>query len=343
MTITAHDLIQHLDDLFVLAEDNLVTTAHARLAGFGPAELRTLVRLGVIRRLIRGWYAVPSGPAADPPWMGADSFAVQRAMHRLLTTALVRSFEGRAVASHHSALVLHDVALWRSDLSIAHLARTSDEHSRHRRRAVIHPACGVASIQVGGVSTVPVAIAVVQVGLLLSPTGRRHPLESLVAADNALHQGLVTPGQLTAALSLHEGTPGVRAVRELLQHADGRHESVGETRTMHNLRLLGYVCEPQKQVVIRGKAFRTDGKVQGHNVFVEFDGLAKYLAAAQDGSTDGLEMRRRLAAEKARQDEISRVTDAEFVRFVWDDLDHLDRMDQRMREAITRAERRRPA
>jgi hypothetical protein len=112
---------------------------------------------------------------------------------------------------------------------------------------------------------------------------------------------------------------------------------------MHNLRLLGYVCEPQKQVVIRGKAFRTDGKVQGHNVFVEFDGLAKYLAAAQDGSTDGLEMRRRLAAEKARQDEISRVTDAEFVRFVWDDLDHLDRMDQRMREAITRAERRRPA
>lgn len=197
MTITAHDLIQHLDDLFVLAEDNLVTTAHARLAGFGPAELRTLVRLGVIRRLIRGWYAVPSGPAADPPWMGADSFAVQRAMHRLLTTALVRSFEGRAVASHHSALVLHDVALWRSDLSIAHLARTSDEHSRHRRRAVIHPACGVASIQVGGVSTVPVAIAVVQVGLLLSPTGRRHPLESLVAADNALHQGLVTPGQLT--------------------------------------------------------------------------------------------------------------------------------------------------
>lgn len=343
MDASAHDLVPHLDDLYGLAREHLFSTGQARLAGFGPGELRALIRAGVIRRLIRGWYAVAHGPDEPPPWVGDDPFETERRMHALLTTALLRSFDGRVVASHQSALVLHEVALWRSDLHRSHVARSDDEHSRHRRNAVIHPACGLPPVLIGDLPTVPVAVAIVQVGLALGPTGRRFPLESLVAADSALHQEKVTADELTEALRLSEGVPGIRAVRALLAFADGRHESVGETRMMHNLRLRGHICDPQKSVTIGGRTYRVDGKLRGHNVFVEFDGLSKYLPAGANTTQDELEARRRLLAEKERQDAISKQTGAEFVRFGWRDLDNVAAMDREINEAIQRLARRRGA
>lgn len=333
----------HLGDLFAVTDDHLLTTRKAREAGFGPGELRALVKLGIIRRLIRGWYAAPQASGEPPPWEGDNPFETSRVMHRLLVAALVRSFEGRVVASHQSSLVLNDVELWRSDLDTAQLCRTSDEHSRHRRRAIIHPACGVPPDVVDGIGAVPVAVACVQVGLLPVIGGHRYPLESLVAANSALHRGQTTLADLTDALALHEGVPGIRSVRELLQHADARVESVGETRMLHNLRLLGYDVEPQREVVVAGRAYRIDGKLRGHNVFVEFDGMSKYLPVGTVTAEGEKEARRRLALEKDRQDAISRQTGAVFERFVWKDLDHLHGMDQRMLQAIARSDRRRSA
>ena len=73
------------------------------------------------------------------PWEGEDELTTGRLEHRLLTVALLKSFEGRVVASHHSALVLHGIPLWQADLSTAHVCRRSTDHTRHRRSAVIHP------------------------------------------------------------------------------------------------------------------------------------------------------------------------------------------------------------
>ena len=82
----------------------------------------------------------PDGDRA--PWEGEDEWETARAAHRLLTIALLRSFDGRVVASHQSALVLHGVRLWKSDLATAHVCRSEDDHTRRRKAAVLHPACG---------------------------------------------------------------------------------------------------------------------------------------------------------------------------------------------------------
>lgn len=260
-----------------MSQHGVVSTADATSLGMGPSDLRRIVKAGAARRLIRGWYAVCPPGAVRPPWEGADRFESARLQHRLLVAALLRSFDGRAVASHHSALVLHDVELWRSDLGVAQLCRAEDDHSRHRPSAMLHPSVGLSPVSTPcGLLTVPIATAVIQVGLRPPVRGATpFPLESLVAADNALHQGLVTLEQLTEAVRAHVGTPGIPGVRSLLTHADGRHESVGETRLAHTLRALGYRFTAQLPVTFGGRRWWVDFELDDHPVVIEFDGLAK--------------------------------------------------------------------
>ncbi len=333
----------HLHDI---ARGGIVPTAAARSLGLGPADLRALCRSGELRRLVRGWYAVRAPGADRPPWEGEDSHASALALHRLTALALIRSFDGRVCASHQTALVFHGVALWRSDLSLVHLARTGDDHTRHRTGAVIHPACGVDAVEAASEFTVgerplsvPPAVAVVQVGLRPFKGGQAFPLESLVAADSALHLGLVTLDDLDASVALYEGHPGIRAVRQHLRHADGRNESVGETRLALALRLLGYESEPQVHRTVGATTYRVDRRITGTRVIVEFDGMVKYLPA-RPTEDDLARARRTLEAEKARQDQLTDDGD-EFVRVRWHQLDDLPALDRRITAAIRRSGSRR--
>lgn len=329
-------------ELHDLARHGVVSTADATALGLGPSDLRRLVKGGTTRRLIRGWYAVSPPDAARPPWEGRDRFEAARNHHRLLTAALLRSFDGRAVASHHSALLLHDVQLWKSDLEVAQLCRTVDDHSRHRTAARLHPAVSLPPVLApGGLLTVPVATAVVQVGLLPQARGSgAFPFESLVAADNALHQGLVTLDELAAAVEAHAGIPGIPGVRALLAHADGRHETVGETRMAHTMRILGYRFTPQVPVFAGGQWWWMDFELDDHPVGIEFDGMAKYGGGLLNPTPD--QLRRALAKEKWREDRL-RETGREIVRFVWHEADDLRLVRSRIDEAIRRCLRRRSA
>jgi hypothetical protein len=165
-------------------------------------------------------------------------------------------------------------------------------------------------------------------------------MESLIAADGALHDGQVTAAELDSALELHRGHPQVEGVRLLLRHADGRHESVGETRLAHVLRCLGHAATPQVPVLARGVTRRGDFGIDGTDVVVEFDGLSKYLTGS-----DGPELssvRRALAAEKARQSDLEEAG-KEVARVVWADLDHPARIHAKVDRAIERSKRRRSA
>lgn len=323
-------------ELHQLARDDLVSASDAALVGIGPSELRHLRRTGQVRRLIRGWYAVRSPSLERPPWEGRDRFDTERRQHRLLTLALLRSFEGRVVASHQSALVLHELPVWKSDLRTAHLCRAADDHTRQRPSAVLHPACGAAPVHAsGGHLTVPVAHAVIQVGMVPTGPGRRSfPLESLVAADAALHQRLISSAELNEALGSYAGHPGVTGVRALLQHADGRHESVGETRLAHALRLLGYNSTPQVEVEAEGRRWRTDFELDDEPVVLEFDGLAKYSGDVVHPTAE--QLRKALAVEKWREDRL-RDTGREVARFGWGDLDDLRLIRSRVDAAVQRS------
>lgn len=326
-------------ELHDLARHSVVSTGDATKLGLGPSDLRRMVRQGEIRRLIRGWYAVCAPGAPSPPWEGADEWETARSQHRLLVIALLRSFAGRVVASHQSALVLHDLRLWKSDLSAAHLCRTSDDHTRRRPAAYLHPACGAEPVETAdGFPTVPIATAVVQVGLRATRDGLPpFPFESVVAADGALHDGLVTKDELEAAVDMHSRHPGIRGVRSLLAHADGRHESVGETRLAHTMRALGYQFTPQVWVTASGRRWRADFVLDDDPVIVEFDGVAKYsrgLASPTPG-----QLRKSFAEEKWREDRL-RDTGREVVRFVWAEADDTHVVRTRLDAAIARARRR---
>lgn len=326
-------------ELHDLARHHVVSTRDATKLGLGPSDLRRMVKQGEIRRLIRGWYAVDSPEGDRPPWEGEDEWESARAAHRLLTIALLRSFEGRVVASHQSALVLHGGRLWKSDLTTAHLCRADDDHTRRRPRAALHPACDGEPVETTeGFLTVPVATAVVQVGLCPPRSGLPpFPFESLVAADGALHDGLVTQAELHAAVLAHTRHPGIHGVRALLAHADGRHESVGETRLAHTMRTLGYSFTPQVPVTVGGRRWWVDFELDDDPVIVEFDGLTKYSGGQRHPTPE--QLRKALAQEKWREDSL-RAAPREVVRFVWSEADDARVVQTRLDAAIARARRR---
>lgn len=326
-------------DLHDLAEHATVSSADANRLGIDAYGLRTMVASGHLKRLIRGWYAVCPPGAARAPWLGDDPFETERRRHRLLTVALLRSFEGRVVASHQSALVLHAVPLWKADLTTVHLSRTNGDHTRHRAKAVLHPQAPLSPVRTtDGLSTVDLAVACVQVGLYPPhDVGARHPFESLVAADGALHAGLVTPEGLEAAIALCAHHPGIQRVRAMLRFADGRHESVGETRLAHVMRHLGYRFTPQVWVTAGGRRWRCDFELEDDPVIVEFDGLVKYSGGA-GALTPGsvLAGREALVAEKWREDRL-RDEGKQIVRFIWRELADHRLIGERLESAIARA------
>lgn len=323
-----------------VARHGVVSTADARALGIGADHLRRLLREGRVLRLSRGWYAVTPDGVTPPPWQHPDRFVAARNLHRLRAAALLRSFEGRATASHQSAILLHGGRLWRSNLDTVHLARTSDDHSRHRRGAVLHPQVDAVPVTGwDGLSTLPMPVAVVQVGLV--PVSSREgpdPLESLIAADGALHDKQITRAELDAAVELHRRHPHIEGVRLLLAHADGRRESVGETRLGYDLRCLGYAVTPQVPVVVRGVTRRGDFGIDGTDAIVEFDGLSKYLGGFV--SPDPAVVRRALAEEKARQSDLEDAGN-ELARVGWADLDNLAVIKAKVDRAIARANLRR--
>ncbi len=113
--------------------------------------------------------------------------------------------------------------------------------------------------------------------------------------------------------------PAYLAFEALLAHADGRHESVGETILGHTMRTLGYRFTPQVLVTIGGQWWRMDFELDDHPVGVEFDGLAKYGGGLVNPTPD--QLRRALAQEKWREDRL-RETGREMVRFVWHEADN---------------------
>ena len=195
-----------------------------------------------------------------------------------------------------------------------------------------------------GFRTVPVAQAVIQVGLYPAEDAqRRAPMDSLIAADHALHHGLVTADALAAAVKQHAHHPGIPAVRALLQHSDGRHESPGESRLAHAMRVLGYQFTPQAPLP-GGRGYRGDFLLDDDPVVVEFDGLGKYSLATSTAAVGSVDAHRQnLAAEKRREEDVLRRSAHEFVRFTWHEVGNLALVRDRIDAAVARARLRRPA
>ena len=167
---------------------------------------------------------------------------------------------------------------------------------------------------------VATAVGVVQAGL------EGVPLSALVAADAALHRGLVTTEQLTAACELLAGCRGIGPVRAILREADSRIESPGESVIGHRLRALGYRLEPQLEVATDVGDRYADFRIEGTRVLVEFDGAEKYAD------------KRASFGEKWREDAMRR-KGWFFARYVWAELDDVALIRDRTQAAIVDSRR----
>jgi hypothetical protein len=259
------------------------------------------IRDGSVFRVDRGAYAPRSDAATNAA--GRYRLRVEAAARRSPQLAL----------SHTSAASVYRVPVWGVRLQRVHQIRPGAGGSSKTDRRWVH----VGRLDPADIVTVD-GMPVTSPARTLVDLARIVPFQTaVIAADNALNREIVTPAELASALDRAAHLPGVGAARRALLFADGRSESVGESRT----RLLLHSCglpEPELQIEVFADGVfvgRGDLGYVDCGVLIEFDGETKYgqLLAPGVSPTDAV------LKEKYREDDIRRVG-VVVVRVTWHEL-----------------------
>lgn len=271
-------------------------------SGVTDDEIRMSQRRGTWQRLHRGVYL----PTESLSALGIE----QR--HRLTAIAVAQR-SPHLVLSHASAAVVLGLPVWGLPIDRVHLTRTGHGGARRGPGRIVH-AGSLAQheiIRVGETAITSVARTLIDIGCTSSFE------TTVIAADHALGR-LVSPFQLADDLAALRNRHGAAIARRALLFADGRSESVGESRTRVAMDRLG-LSAPVLQVNVyspRGTFLgRSDLGCPDQGVLIEFDGRVKYLKPLKRGQRP----EDVVADEKRREDEL-RGMGYLVVRFVWPDL-----------------------
>ncbi|TCC16185.1 type IV toxin-antitoxin system AbiEi family antitoxin domain-containing protein [Kribbella speibonae] len=300
-------------EVIAAARGGWFTRPDALAAGYSDSELRQRVRTGQWLRMSFNSYVDPRAWPDEPPWERA-------ARLHLLHVRMASERLGDVVVSHQSAALLHGLPVWGTDLSRAHFTRRASGRPRTGRGVQVHRGRPAADevVELGGLHVTSVDRAIVETACTTSYE------VGVVLADAALRR-LTTGERLAAVVRRHRHWRGVPAAQAAVLFADGRSESVGESRFRVLLANHG-LPTPELQVEIRD----TDGRLIGRVDFllagvliVEFDGAMKYGENAADA----------VLAEKWREDRL-RERGFGVLRFGWADLDHPHDTAARIRRAL---------
>ena len=297
----------------------LLLRREAVTGGWSDGELDRLVRAGELARLRRGAYvdsALPVG-AAD--------------RHRLLIRATLAGLRRSAVVSHQSAAVLLGLPLWDVPLDRVHVTRTPPAWT-DRSGVLCGHVARLRADEIIEVDGMPVTDPV-RTALDLARSLRHEA--AVVSLDAALHRGLLTHDVLRARLFDIAGTPGSRSAARAVLAADGRSESVGESRSrviLTRRKLAPSALQFEVRSHVGAVVGRTDFAWEEHGLVGEFDGRIKYGRLLRPGQDAG----DAVFAEKRREDAI-RDEGWGVVRWIWTDLERPDRFAGRVRRAQARA------
>jgi hypothetical protein len=273
-----------------------------RAAGFGDDEVRRLLRAGDLSAVRRGCYVL-GGPPEDP-----------LVRHALLVRAAAGHLAGPAVVSHVSAAVLHGLPVWAVPLERVHVTRDRRTGGRSGTRVHVHtaPLGREEVVMADGMAVTSPARTVVDLA-------RTVPFEqAVVVADAALRSRLVDRARLDEALSRSSRWRGSPAARRAVAFADGRSESVGESRSRVAIARAGLPAPlPQWQVVGAGGRFlgRVDFGWPERRTVGEFDGRVKYGRLLRPGQRP-----EDVVFEEKRREDALRDADLGVVRWLWTDL-----------------------
>lgn len=295
--------------------ETFTTRPWLRAAGFSDDELRRALRDGDLTPLRRGAYV-----AGAPP-----EFADDR--HRLLVRAAREQLVPHAVFSHVSAALVHGLDLWRTPLERVHVTRARAYGGRRGHGVHVHvaPLSADEIVELDGALVTSAARTVADVARML-------PFEqAVVVADSALHKELVDHEQLAEALARVKGWPGAPAARRAVWFADGRSESVGESRSRVRLAAHGLApVELQFSVALPGgRVAVTDFAWPERRTVGEFDGQVKYGRFLRPGEDPGEAVFR----EKRREDAV-RAEGQAMHRWTWDDLEAFAPVAARLRRTL---------
>jgi hypothetical protein len=248
-----------------------------------------------------------------------------------LTKATMRAAAGEVAASHHSASALHGMDLWGIRFDRAHLTRVDAGAGRTQSDVVHHEGVCLEDdlVEVHGLPVVRPVRAALESGVLAGVE------RGLVVADSGLRRGLFTREEL---LDRHEGMsqwPGSQPLHLITRLADGRSESVGETRSRF-LFWTRHVPMPDLQFEVRDGhrlVGVTDFAWPEHRLLGEFDGRVKYGRLLRPGEEPGDAVFR----EKRREDLLRQLTDWSMIRITWEDLHHPERTAAAVRRLMWRA------
>ncbi len=296
--------------------DTFTTRPFLLASGLSSDEVRRALRDGDLTPVRRGAYLT------GPPPAFAD------ARHLLLLRAAREHLVPEAVVSHVSAALVYGIELWRTPMDRVHVTRRRAYGGRRGARVHVHvaPLDPSATTFVGGVPVTSPARTLVDIARTL-------PFEqAVVAADFALRRGLVGDDQLFDAAARAKGWPGAPAARRVVAFADGRSESVGESRSRVRLAAAGLLPDELQWHVIGPSGLiiaTTDFAWLAHGTVAEFDGEIKYGRLLRPGETPGDAVFR----EKRREDQI-RDEALTVVRWTWQDLDEFTGVAARIRRAF---------
>ena len=288
-----------------LHDDNLMLTRDLLAVGYDDKAITRLVRAGTFHRLRQGAYT------SRMHWEQLD----QRGRRRLMALAVGRAAKAPFVfAGPTAADEYDDVPVW--DLGDAvHLARFDRRAERREAGRVVHRGLLLAE-DVTVRNGRPVTSGTKTALDVMTITDTEH---ALVVVDGLLCTGETTIPLIERRLKAMAHYPHSLNFPMVLQHADGRHESAGETRSAWMMHGLG-IPSPVPQFEItdgRGRVVaRVDFAWPELGVFMEFDGKEKYLRHRRPGES----VVDAVLREKAREELVCGLTGWRCIRTVWADL-----------------------
>lgn len=297
-----------MDDFLraIVAKRRVFLYREAIEAGYDDKSVRALLRAGEWHKVRHGSFTF-----ADV-WAVAD--AAER--HRIFARAVLRTAKVPAVLSHTSSIVEQTHTFWDLDLSEAHISR-KDGRTGRRAAGVRQHQGRLLEGDIAPVNGVEVTSATRAALELTTVADTEH---SLIVVNGLLHEQLTT---MEALCQRNEMSicrwPRTLRTDLVLRLADGRLESVGETRAFYLFWRQG-IPRPESQFDIydeRGTWIaRVDFAWPEHKVFLEFDGKLKYQSQLHPDQDPGDVVFR----EKQREDLIRQVTGWTCIRLTWADL-----------------------
>lgn len=285
-------------------------------AGYTDRAIARLVRDGTLVKLRHGSYI------ASAEWALADE--VGRV--RLLTRAVLRRSIADVVASHSSAMAEYDGPTWGLPTGVTHLTRL-DAHAGRRQAGVVQHQGLLLPGDVVRRNGIPVT-SPARTGIDITTITEVEA--ALVAVNHLLHSGLVSKRELWTRYSTMAHDPHTLTTDLVLRLADGRIESVGESRTFFVLWRHGLPIPVPQWVVFDAlgqQLARLDFAWPDRKRWIEFDGVQKYVKLLREGET----VTDVVLREKRREDQVREATDWRCLRVTWADHANQVRLASRIR------------